>query len=62
MAHENMESYYTNNFHVLFHKNIGFANNFTLSDLDGMLPYEREIYLMLMNQKLEAAAKSSSSG
>lgn len=58
MAHENMESYYTNNFHVLFHKDIGFANHFTLGDLDGMLPYEREIYMMLMNQKLEAAAKS----
>lgn len=54
MTHESLESYYTNNFHVLFHRDIGFENHFALSDLDGMLPWEREIYMMLINQKMEA--------
>lgn len=54
MAHESLDSYYTNNFHVLFHRDIGFENHFRLPDLDGMLPWEREIYMLLMNQKIEA--------
>lgn len=57
MAHESVESYYTNNFHVLFHKDIGFTNNFRLEDIESMLPYEREIYMSLMMSKLEEASK-----
>lgn len=57
MVHESIESYYSNNFHVLFHKDIGFVNNFRLEDLEMMLPYEREIYMALMMSKLEESSK-----
>jgi hypothetical protein len=57
VAHESLGSYYTNNFHALFHKDIGFTNKFTLSDFEGMLPYEREIYMSMMMQKVEEYSK-----
>jgi len=49
VCHESIESYYTNNFSILFHPNQNFniMNNFTLYDLENMLPYEREIYLSM---------------
>lgn len=53
MSHESLESYYTNNFHVMFHKDIGFANHFTLEDWEDMLPYEREVYMAMIMQKIE---------
>lgn len=59
MTHESLDSYYTNNFHVMFHRDIGFENHFRLSDLDEMLPWEREIYMLLMNQKIETYQKKS---
>lgn len=53
MVHESLSSYYTNNFHTLFHRDIGFINKFTLSDYESMLPYEREIYMTMIMQKVE---------
>lgn len=41
---------------MLFYKDkIGYVNRFNLSDFDNMLPYERDIYMMLISQKLEDA-------
>lgn len=57
LSHENIESYYTHNFHALFHRDIGFKNHFTLSDWEGMLPYEREIYMTMMMGKIEEYSK-----
>jgi hypothetical protein len=60
VCHESVESYYTNNFSILFHPNHNFkvSNNFTLDDLENMLPYEREIYLsMAQNLIKEIEAK-----
>lgn len=62
MAHESFESYYLNNFNVMFHKDIGYVNNFSLSDLESIYPYERDIYMILMQQKIEEYNKKSSSG
>ena len=31
--------------------------NYLLSDLEGMLPWEREVYLMLLNDHLEEKAR-----
>lgn len=62
MSHESVVSYYTNNFHALFQKDLGFRNNFTLSDLESMLPYEREIYLTMMHQKIEEHNKNKQKG
>lgn len=59
LVHESIESYYTNNFHALFHKDIGFSNNFSLEDWEFMLPYEREIYMTFMMAKLEEHSKKS---
>lgn len=62
MTHESLESYYTNNFHVLFHRDIGFVNHFTYDDWNSMLPWEREINMMLMGQKMEAHKNTNSNG
>ena len=31
--------------------------NYLLSDLEGMLPWEREVYLMLLNEHLEEKSR-----
>ena len=31
--------------------------NYSLTDLEGMLPWEREVYLMLLNEHLEERAR-----
>ena len=59
MAHESMASYYSNNFHALFHRDIGFENRFTLSDFENMLPFEREVYLTMMSNKIEEYSKKN---
>lgn len=55
MTHESMLSYYTNNFNLMFYKDVGYVNNIRMSDLEEMHPFERDIYIMLMQQKLEDA-------
>lgn len=58
LSHESIESYYTNNFHALFHRDIGFSNNFRLEDFEDMLPYERDIYMSMMMNKIEEFSKN----
>jgi hypothetical protein len=55
MAHESMVSYYSGNFNLMFYKDIGFVNNLRLEDLEQMHPFERDIYIIMMNEKLEQA-------
>ena len=31
--------------------------NYSLTELEGMMPWEREVYLMLLNQQLEEKAR-----
>ena len=31
--------------------------NYSLTELEGMMPWEREVYLMLLNQHLEEKAR-----
>ena len=46
MAHTNLESYYKTNFALVqYHK-------YSLGDLEGMLPWEREIYVDLLLQHI----------
>lgn len=59
MAHESLESYFLNNFSALYHKDIGHTNKFTLSDFEEMIPFEREIYMSLMAQKIEELSKKN---
>ena len=47
MAHIDLESYFRINFALMqFHK-------YSLSDIEGMLPWERDIYLTLLQQHIE---------
>jgi predicted lactoylglutathione lyase len=39
----------------MFYKDVGYVNNIRMSDLEEMHPFERDIYIMLMQQKLEDA-------
>lgn len=47
MAHENLESYYKTNFALIQH------HKYSLTELENMIPWEREIYLSLLKQYIE---------
>ena len=47
MAHENLESYYKVNFALMQH------HKYSWTDLENMIPWEREIYITLLQQHLE---------
>jgi hypothetical protein len=47
MAHMDLESYFRINFALMqFHK-------YSLSDIEGMVPWERDVYLTLLQQHIE---------
>ncbi len=47
MAHEDLESYYKLNFALMQH------HKYSLTDLENMMPWEREIYVSLLQQYVE---------
>ena len=47
MSHEDLESYYKVNFAVIQH------HKYSLTELENMIPWEREIYLSLLSQFIE---------
>ena len=47
MAHESLESYYKVNFALMQH------HKYSLTELENMLPWEREVYLTLLQQYIE---------
>ena len=47
LSHDTLENYYRTNFQLM--QNF----NYTLSDLDHMLPWEREVYITMLLQHLE---------
>ena len=47
MAHEDLESYYKINFALMQH------HKYSLTELENMMPWEREIYLALLQQYIE---------
>ncbi len=47
MAHESLESYYKVNFALMQH------HKYSLTELENMIPWEREIYLSLLSQYIE---------
>lgn len=55
VCHESIENYYQDNFSILFHpnQNLNLNNNITLSDLEDMLPYEREIYFSMIKNLIK---------
>ena len=50
MAHEDLESYYKVNFALMQH------HKYSLTELENMIPWEREIYLTLLQQYIEAVS------
>tara|TARA_B100000902_G_scaffold352796_1_gene363770 strand:+ start:202 stop:393 length:192 start_codon:yes stop_codon:yes gene_type:complete len=47
MAHESLESYYKVNFALMQH------HKYSLTELENMIPWEREVYLTLLQQYIE---------
>jgi len=47
MAHESLASYYKINFALLQH------HKYSLTDLENMIPWEREVYVSLLQQYIE---------
>ena len=47
MAHADLESYYRVNFALMQH------HKYSLTELENMIPWEREIYLSLLSQFIE---------
>ena len=47
MAHEDLESYYKLNFALMQH------HKYSLTELENMVPWEREIYVSLLQQYVE---------
>ena len=47
MAHEDLESYFKTNFALMQH------HKYSLTELENMIPWEREVYLTLLQQFIE---------
>ena len=47
MAHTNLESYYRTNFALIQH------HKYSLTDIENMMPWEREVYVTLLTQYIE---------
>lgn len=47
LGHESLYSYYKNNFNMVQH------HKYSLSEIENMLPLEREIYIALLNEWIE---------
>ena len=47
MAHEDLESYYKTNFALMQH------HKYSLTEVENMIPWERDIYLTLLQQYIE---------
>lgn len=47
LSHESLENHYRTNFSLMQH------HKYSLTELDNMLPYERDIYVALLLQHLE---------
>jgi hypothetical protein len=47
MRHDNLRNYYTTNFALMQH------HKYSLTELESMLPWERDIYITLLTQFIE---------
>ena len=47
LSHESVLNYYSTNFQLMQH------HKYSLTELEGMMPWEREIYIMLLLQHLK---------
>lgn len=56
MAHTNLESYFKINFALMQH------HKYSLWDIENMLPWERDIYVTLLQQHIEEENAKNQSG
>ena len=47
LSHENLVNYYNTNFQLMQH------HNYSLTELDNMMPWEREIYIAMLIEHLQ---------
>jgi len=47
MGHDNLLSYYKTNFNLMQH------HKYSLSELENMFPFERDIYILLLSKHIE---------
>jgi len=47
MSNDTLTNHYSANFELMYH------HNFSLTELNNMLPYERSIYIQMLNNYLE---------
>jgi len=47
LRHDNLRNYYTTNFALMQH------HKYSLTELEAMLPWEREIYVSMLSQYIE---------
>lgn len=47
LSHESLENYYRTNFTMMQHF------NYSLNDLETMIPWERDIYIILLNDHIK---------
>ena len=47
MGHDSLINYYKTNFALMQH------HKYSLDDLENMIPFERDIYIMLLSQHIE---------
>jgi len=43
---------------MFYHKDVGIVNHFRLEDFDNMYPWEREVYMTMMNDKIKELNKT----
>ncbi len=51
MGSDTLQNYYTTNFALMYH------HKYTLTELDGMMPWERDVYISLLEQQLRKEAE-----
>jgi hypothetical protein len=57
MSHESLESYYRTNFSLIQH------HKYSLTEIENMIPWEREVYISLLKQYIEEEnLKNSTNG
>jgi hypothetical protein len=53
MGHESLETFYRINFALMQH------HKYSLTDIENMIPWEREVYLSLLEQYIEDEEKKA---
>lgn len=63
LCHESLMSYYKNNSDLLFRRKTSrFDQHMTLSEIEDMLPFERDVYLIHIMHKINTLDQEESNG